>query len=639
MASSTTAAPAEESTSRATSPALLAFAALGVVYGDIGTSPLYAIKESFHPGHGLHPTPESAIGILSLFVWTLILVVVIKYIFVVMRADNNGEGGILSLLALASPKLAKSPIAGRNSLIAYLGLLGASLLAAEGTITPAISVLSAIEGLEVATPVLKPAIIPITIVILFFVFRAQAKGTAKVASVFAPAMLVWFFTIAIIAIPHILRRPEVLAAFNPLHAVGFFLHNGSAGFWVLGAVVLCITGAEALYADMGHFGRTPIRRAWFALVFPSLVINYLGQGALILERGEAVLENPFYALAPDWFLYPLVAISTMAAVIASQALISGSFSLAQQAVQLGYSPRLSIVHTSEEHRGQIYVPEINTLLMVCCILLVLTFKSSSALAAAYGISVMGTMNITSILVFTVAYRNWRWPLWKAGGMLLVFLTIDVPFLVANLPKFFEGGWFPMAVGAVVLTGMVTWKRGRQSLMRRVGEKLVPVPKFVENIKNDSPYRIRGTAVFMTGNVRMTPPALSHHYRMTNVLHEQIIILSIVTSEVPRVPLREIVEVRQVGQGIFEMIAHFGYMQSPKIDKILRLLRIQHHVHVVENEVTYFLGRDILLTAGPSKMARWRKTLFAFLSRNSVSATSYFGIPPDRVIEIGMQVSL
>jgi KUP system potassium uptake protein len=628
----------EENHHRA-SPALMAFAALGVVYGDIGTSVLYAIKESFHPGHGISPTPENVLGILSLFVWTLSLVVVLKYLAVVMRADNNGEGGILSLLALSSPRLMKSPLAGRSSILAYLGLIGASLLAAEGTITPAISVLSAVEGLEIATPVLKPAVIPITIAILYFVFRAQSKGTAKVAAIFAPAMLVWFLTIAIIALPHIFRRPEILAAFNPIHALQFFLLNGKTGFWVLGAVVLCITGAEALYADMGHFGKSPIRRAWFYLVFPALLLNYLGQGALILEQGPSVLANPFYALVPEWFLYPLVGIATIAAVIASQALISGSFSLAQQAVQLGYSPRLSIIHTSEEHRGQIYVPEINTLLMVACILLVLNFKTSSALAAAYGISVMGTMNITTILLFTVASRIWKWPMWKCVGMVLLFLSIEIPFLLANLPKFFQGGWFPLAVGIFVVSIMVTWKRGRQSLMRRVGEKLVPVPKFVERIKTEEPHRIPGTAVFMTGNVRMSPPALTHHYAITHVLHQQIVILSIDTAEVPAVPLKQVLEVEKVGEGIFEVVAHFGFMQSPKIDKIIKLLRIQHHIQISEHETTYFLGRDILLTNGPAKMAPWRKSLFAFLSRNSVSATSYFGIPPDRVIEIGMQVSL
>lgn len=617
----------------------MAYAALGVVFGDIGTSPLYAVKECFSEAFGLAPVPENVLGIISLFFWSLLTVVVGKYVFVVMRADNRGEGGILSLMALVTPRFHQKTPSVLTKVVMYSGVIGASLLAADGTITPAISVLSAMEGLETANPVLKPVVIPGTLAILVSVFMMQRRGTARVAKIFAPAMAVWFVVLAVLALPAIFAEPRILGALNPVHGLKLLLTHGWHGFLVLGAVVLCLTGAEALYADMGHFGRRPIKMACLRLVLPCLIINYLGQGAILLVNGHQAAANPFYALVPDWGLYPMVFLATLATVIASQALISGSFSLAQQAVQLGYSPRLTIVHTSEETKGQIYIPEINFLLMIACVALVLMFKSSSALAAAYGISVMGTMSITSFLVYFVAVKRWKWRRSVAAAMVVFFLTIDLTFLSANLHKIAEGGWFTILVSGFVLTVMLTWKRGRGALARRMEAQFAPVMSFVESIQQNRPHRVPGTAVFMTGNARMVPPALRHHFEHNQVLHRQVILLSILTEDVPFVPLKEAVEVHPLGEGFYEVIARFGFMQNPKVEKIFRLARLQAGLEVEESKTTYFLGRDILLTDGPERMLRWRKTLFSFLARNSLPATAYFGIPPNRVIEIGMQVVL
>ena len=613
---------------------------MGVVYGDIGTSVLYAVKECFNPHYGLEPSHSNILGIMSLFFWSLTLVVVVKYLTCVMAADNRGEGGILALLALVTPKFRTGAPSRRLKLITGLGIIGAALLGAEGTITPAISVLSAVEGLEIATPVLKPLVIPITIAILVALFWAQKRGTAGLAKLFAPAMVLWFVTIGALGVPAIMEQQGVLRAVNPYYAIKLLATHGWHGFLVLGAVVLCITGAEALYADMGHFGRKPIRFAWYALVFPALLLNYFGQSALIMERGAEVLKSPFYALAPtQWAIYPMVVLATLAAVIASQALISGSFSLAQQAVQLGFSPRLTIVHTSEETKGQIYIPEINVLLMITCVVLVLVFRSSSSLAAAYGISVMGTMVATSILIYFVAVKRWKWVPWKAGLLVGLFLAIDLPFLLANLPKITDGGWFPVGVCMVVFTIMTTWKRGRQALVKRMSESFFAVKDFVALVHTERPHRVAGSAVFMTGNLRVVPPALRHHYAHNHVLHRQVLLLSIVTEDVPNVPLKEVLEVNPMGEGIYEVVARFGFMQSPKVEKIMRLCRLQYGLEIEEASTTWFLGRDVILTNGPDTMAGWRKTLFTFLSRNSLPATAYFGIPPNRVVEMGMQVSL
>ncbi|MCX6118088.1 MAG: potassium transporter Kup [Proteobacteria bacterium] len=623
----------------------LAFASLGVVYGDIGTSVLYAIKECF-ASHGGHPPFEpnevNVLGILSLVIWAITLVVSIKHIVFVMRADNNGEGGTMALLSLITPRFSTGSEQKKSTkLIMLIGLVGASLFAADGTITPAISVLSAVEGLEIATPAFKPFVIPLTVAIIIAIFMAQRRGTEAIAKFFAPTMMLWFFVIAVVAIPSILIHPGVLAAFNPVWAYKFLASNGWNGFFVLGSVVLVITGGEALYADMGHFGRKAIRIAWFPVVMPALMINYLGQGALILEKGDAVLKNPFFAMVDGWMIYPMVLLACMATVIASQALISGSFSLAQQAIQLGFSPRLTVVHTSGETKGQIYIPEVNHLLMVICVLLVLMFKESSALAAAYGISVMGTMIITSSLMFVLAWRRWGWPMWQAMVMTGLFWAVEIPFLGANLHKIVDGGWFPLVLSAVAFTVMTTWKRGRGSMVRRMQMRFFPVREFVEKLaeREVKVARVPGTAIFMTPNPKVTPPALSHHVKHNQVLHEQVLLLAIVTEDVPVVATKDILEVNSFGEGLYELTAHYGFMQTPKVGRILRLARAQYGIATEEDSTTYYLGRDILLTNGNERMMRWRKTLFAFLSRNSLSATAYFGIPPDRVIEMGMQVEL
>jgi KUP system potassium uptake protein len=619
-----------------------AYSSLGVVYGDIGTSVLYAIKECFNENYGLELNEPNVLGICSLMIWAITLVVSIKHIIFVLRADNNGEGGTMALLALITPRFSHGGSQKRSTgVIVMMGLIGAALFAADGTITPAISVLSAVEGISIAAPGFSSGVVGITVAILIGLFLFQSSGTEKVAKYFAPLMLIWFFTIGAMAVPHILRHPGILAAFNPMWGISLLMTHGWHGFLVLGAVVLVITGGEALYADMGHFGRDAIRLAWLPIVKPALILNYLGQAALILERGKSVVGNPFYSMVDGWLIYPLVFIATIATVIASQALITGSYSLTQQAIQLGFSPRLTIKHTSGETRGQIYVPEINHILMVICILLVFMFQSSSALAGAYGISVMGTMMITSCLMFVVARRRWGWPVWQAAVMLVAFLMVEIPFFAANLHKIAEGGWFPVVLCAIVFSAMTTWKKGRAALVRRMQSKFYPIKDFVAKLSDHeiSVARVKGTAVFMTPNPRMTPPALLHHVEHNQVLHEQVILLAIVTEDVPVVSAKDILEVHSFGEGVYELIAHYGFMQAPKAGRILRLAKAQYGIATEESETTYYLGRDILLTDGPDKMWRWRKTLFAFLSRNSLSATAYFGIPPNRVVELGMQVNL
>jgi len=620
----------------------MSFASLGVVYGDIGTSVLYALKECFDPKHGMELNEANVLGICSLIIWAITLVVSIKHIVFVMRADNNGEGGTMALLSLITPRFQQGGVQKTStSVIVTIGLIGAALFAADGTITPAISVLSAVEGIGVAAPGLSSFVVWITVAILIGLFLLQSGGTEKIARFFAPAMLIWFISIALIAIPHIARHPGILAAVNPVWGIKLLATSGWKGFLLLGAVVLVITGGEALYADMGHFGRDAIRLAWFPIVKPALIINYLGQAALILERGESVISNPFYSLVDGWLVYPLLVIATLATVIASQALITGSYSLTQQAIQLGFSPRLTIKHTSGETKGQIYVPEVNHLLMVICIMLVFAFQSSSALAGAYGISVMGTMMITSCLLFVVAQRRWGWSLWQAALMTGCFLAVEIPFFGANIPKIADGGWFPVAMSMVVLSAMTTWKKGRAALVKRLQAKFFPIKDFVKKIGENEldVKRVKGTAVFMTPNPRFTPPALMHHVEHNQVLHEQVILLAIVTADVPVVPTRDILEVHSFGEGVYEVIANYGFMQSPKVGRILRIARAQYGIITDEKKTTYYLGRDILLTDGPDRMWRWRKTLFSFLARNSVSATAYFGIPPNRVVELGMQVNL
>jgi KUP system potassium uptake protein len=618
--------------------AALSVGALGIVYGDIGTSPLYAIKECFSGDHGLPVTPENVLGILSLVVWALILVVVVKYLSLVMRADNHGEGGILALFALVHPR--GDVAQGRKGTMALLmlGLFGAALLYGDGMITPAISVLSAVEGLEVATHTFSPYVVPSTVFILIVLFIMQKRGTGGIATVFGPMMLLWFFTIAAVAMPAIVSHPEVLRAANPYYAVSLLYRNGRVGFLVLGAVVLVITGGEALYADMGHFGKKPIRTAWYTVVMPALLCNYFGQGALLIERGAAVARNPFYALATGWTLYPMVVIATFATVIASQALISGAFSLTQQAVQLGYWPRVRIVHTSGRAAGQIYIPEINSALMIACVALVIGFRKSDNLAAAYGIAVTGTMSITSLLFYAVARRRWGWSRLNASLVTAMFLIVDLGFFTANVNKIISGGWFPLAVAAVVFAIMTTWRRGRAELARNLAAAMMPIDLFMEDLALTQPHRVAGTAVFMTSTMGGIPAVLLHHFKHNKVLHEQVVLLSVVTEDVPIVSGRERVEIEELGHGFYKVTAHYGFMQNPNVLKTLRRAQLQG-VKCDPDTASFYLGRETLLVTGKGKMARWRKLLFAFLARNSRTATAFFGLPPNRVVEMGAQIEL
>ncbi len=640
--------------------AKLALGALGVVYGDIGTSPLYAIKECFaqhndalgQPLERLSRHPDNVLGILSLVFWSLVLVIIVKYLTFIMRADNGGEGGILALLALVAKKTDGKA---RGFGLVALGLFGAALLYGDGIITPAISVLSAVEGLAVkpleaaakaavteptSGGALERLVVPLTVVILVGLFLVQKRGTARVGSIFGPAMLVWFASIAAIGLPSIIAHPSVLFAVSPVHAVKFLLHHGVLGFFILGSVVLCITGGEALYADMGHFGRGPIKWAWYVLVLPSLMLNYFGQGAMLLsDRGDLAIKNPFYALAPSWFHYPLVAIATAATVIASQALISGAYSLTQQAVQLGYWPRVTIRHTSGEAEGQIYVPEINYGLMVACVALVLGFKHSDDLAAAYGIAVTGTMSITTILFFVLVREKWQWGLGKALGLCGVFLFIDLLFFTANTVKIAEGGWVPLGIAAFVFTVMVTWKRGRIELGKAIASTTLPLKDFLEDLARTKPQRVKGTAVFMTSNPDAAPPVLLHHFKHNKVLHEQVVCLSITTHHVPEVPASQRLDLlNDLGEGIWQVRASYGFMQGPSVPEIMQRCK-ERGLITNESDTSFFLGRETLVITDRPGMARWRKVLFAFLSRNARPANAFFQIPPNRVVEFGAQIEL
>lgn len=575
-------------------------------------------------------------GLLSLFFWSMTMVVVVKYLTFIVRADNRGDGGILALLALAQQSAPKSQSLTTKSLVVLLGLIGAALLVADGIITPAISVLSAVEGLEVATPVFKPFVVPITAGILISLFLVQRRGTSKLGAFFGPIMLVWFGCLIVLGLPWIFREPRILAAINPMYAVHFFQENGWFAFLSLGAVVLCITGGEALYADMGHFGRKPIRIAWFAAVFPALLINYFGQGAMLLQQGEAAAHAPFWALVGPTFQYPLVVIATLATIIASQALISGVYSLAQQAIQLGFSPRLNVLHTSGDVEGQIYVPAINGFLLVACIATVFSFQNSSALAAAYGVSVTGTMMITTLLFMAVARHRWNWPLWIVLSLGSFFLVIDLAFLGANLPKFFHGAWVPMVVAAVLVFFMRTWAKGRRLLSEAAPELGLPLERFVADVERRNPVRVTGTAVFLTSVHDGTPRVLLHHFKHNKVLHERVVLLTIVNEKVPRIAPEERVLIEDHGQGFYRVTARYGFAESPHVpDVIRRCRRLGLELH----DVSYFLGRNVLLTTGRAKMSRFRKSLFALLVRNGLPANAFFGLPPNRVVEMGTQVEI
>jgi KUP system potassium uptake protein len=609
----------------------LALAALGVVYGDIGTSPLYAVRECFHGSRGIDVDRANVLGVLSLIFWSLTLIITIKYMFYVLRADNKGEGGILALTALVSA--AKKTGRGHAALMA-LGVLGAALLSGEGIITPAISVLSAVEGLEIAAPELSEWVIPITITILVALFSFQRKGTASMGAIFGPITALWYSVLAVLGGHHLIRNPEILAALNPYYAAHFLSTNGYAGLMTLGSVFLVVTGGEALYADLGHFGRKPIRMAWFGIAFPALVLNYFGQGVMLLENPEAK-ESPFFRMVPEWGLYPMIALSTAATVIASQALISGVFSLSRQAIMLGILPRLAVRHTSADERGQIYVPIANWFLMIGCISLVLGFRSSANLASAYGIAATLTMLTTTVLAFFLVRHAWKWSLPKALAVSLVFLIPESAFVSANLAKIAHGGWFALAIGAILFATMMTWKRGREILAQRFREQVLPLDDFFELIRVERPAHVPGTAVFMSSAQAGTPPALLQNFLHNRVLHHNVILLTIQTTDAARVSEKHRFEVEQLEHGCSRIIGRYGFMEQPDAPKLLLdaglITSVEH--------VTFFLGRESLLATARPGMAKWRVHWFAFLSRNAQPATKFFAIPPDRVVEMGAQIEL
>lgn len=614
----------------------LTLGALGIVYGDIGTSPLYSIKEVFGGAH--HPvpiTPANVLGILSLFFWSLVIVVTLKYVSFIMRAHNKGEGGIIALMTLALHK--GQPGSWQQKSLVMLGLFGAALFYGDGVITPAISVLSAVEGLGIITPAFTPYILPISLMILIGLFLFQCRGTASVGALFGPVMLLWFAVLAVFGLMAIVEHPAVLAAVNPLHALRFLMGNSLLGFLALGAVVLCITGAEALYADMGHFGARPIQYAWLGYVMPALVINYFGQGALLLSDPSAI-ENPFYLLAPEWARYPLVILATVATVIASQAVISGAFSITQQAIQLGYTPRLEIQHTSEMQKGQIYLPAINWMLLLSIIALVLGFGSSSSLAAAYGIAVTGTMLITNVLAVAVAVRVWRWSPWRACLGALPFVLIDLGFFLANSLKIPDGGWFPLVFGCVLFLLFTTWKRGRELLGKRLSDEAMVLEDFVASLGNTAAGRIPGTAVFMTPNPRNVPHALLHSLKHFKALHETVLILRVEVADEPYVPDAERVHAERLEGNFWRLTVRYGFKDEADVPAaLLGCGELAGRLDMMDT--SFFLGRETLIPRLRSEMAYWRELLFIALFRNAGSATAYFRIPSNRVVELGSQVVL
>jgi len=614
----------------------LAIASIGVVFGDIGTSPLYAIKACFHGKHAIVPSAMNILGVLSLIFWSITVVVSVKYLTFILRADNRGEGGIFALVSLlntSEKKLSRFI----QAVLLFAAILGAGLLYGDGVITPAISVLSAIEGLEVATKAATPFIVSLTCIVLVLLFSLQQKGTANIGKLFAPIMVLWFLSIGFFGLMQVTREPTVLLALNPVYALEFFMNNGMHGIVVLGSVVLCITGCEALYADLGHFGRNAIRLSWFSFVFPSLLCNYFGQGALLLAHPEMNI-NPFYKLVPESFLYPMIGLSTAATIIASQALISGTFSLTQQAVQLGLFPRVRIIHTSSDMQGQIYIPFVNYALMLACIGVVVGFKESSSLAGAYGIAVTGTMIITSLLFFLVLMHYRRWPLWKVIPLVGIFIAFDVAFFVGNTFKIIDGGWFPLFVAAIVALVMTTWKKGREELYRNLIDARLPIESFLADLPRSHIPRVSGTAVFMTLSPLGTPRTLLHNVKHNHVLHEQVVFLSIMAKDAPIVPAGERIKIQDLGQGFYRVEAFYGFMQKPNVPQIMKIVA-QYGLITDPMTTTFYLGRETLMTSGKSKMMKWRKLLFALMSRNAGNPTSYFGIPANRVVELGAQVEL
>jgi KUP system potassium uptake protein len=612
----------------------LAIAAVGVVYGDIGTSPLYALRECFHGSHAVPVTPANVLGVLSLIVYSLLLVISIKYIAIVMRADNQGEGGILALTALIPPR-PDNAFAGPA--LVLFGIFGAALLYGDGMITPAITVLSAVEGLNVLTPVLEHYVVPVAVVIILGVFAIQRHGTHRVGALFGPVMVLWFVVLAVLGLAWLPTNWTLLTAFDPRHAVRFFVENGWHGFAVLGAVFLVVTGGEALYADMGHFGKAPIRLAWFALVLPALLLNYFGQGALLLADPGAAAQ-PFFLLAPRWALIPLVVLATAAAIIASQALISGAFSLTRQAVQLGYCPRLPVDHTSAEAMGQVYVPQVNWALMACTIAIVIGFGSSTSLAAAYGIAVTLTMVITAVLLHVVMTERWGWPLALALPVTGMFLAIDLAFFGANALKIAHGGWLPLVIGVVLFTLMTTWKTGRRILGERLASRATPLDQFLPSVLASGPLRVPGTAVFMAGQARSAPVALVHNLRYNKVLHRHVVVLTVTTEPVPHVSGERCRTVTRLADGVYQLTVRYGFMEDPDVPEALRAARAEG-LEMDVDDVAFFLGRETLIVTSQPGMARWREVLFVLMTRNAAGPTAYFRLPPHQVVELGVQVEL
>ena len=617
-------------------------AALGIVYGDIGTSPIYAFKECFAPGHGAPVSASNVLGVVSLILWSLLLIVTVKYLVYVLRADNKGEGGILALLSLAFPEAKTGHRSRLAKSFAAIGIGGACLLYGDGIITPAISVLGAVEGLKMAGAGLDRFILPISVFIIVILFAAQRAGTAKVGRIFGPITLVWFVAIAVLGIRGILMQPEILKAFNPLHGLSFLAGHGKIGLVVLGSVVLAVTGGEALYADMGHFGPRPIRLAWFVAVFPALILNYLGQGALLLAQPEIAATstfNPFYQLCPQWALYPLVILATAAAIIASQALISGAYSLTMHAIQLGYMPRLVIEHTSEHERGQIYMPQVNFALMVACLGLIFGFKTSENLASAYGVAVTFTMVTTTLLFFFASQRVFGWSRLHAslvaGGMLMV----EGPLAIANLLKIPHGGWFPLLIAGAMFLIMSTWKTGRRLVWERLRISAMPAVKFVADMAKKDPLRVAGTAVYMASSPHTTPMALLHNLKHNKVLHKRVVFFTICVDEDPVVDKAHRLEVERMESGFWRVQAHYGFMETPNIQAILRQCA-EHDLEFHEMDTTFFLSRETVIPkADNGGMNIWQEHMFAIMVRNALSATAYFRLPANRVVELGMQVEI
>ncbi len=612
----------------------LTLGSIGVVYGDIGTSPLYALREAVlaSGAAGTDASPQVVLGILSLILWALIVVVTLKYVLILLRADNHGEGGTLALMALAQRAVSKG-----SATIVLLGVISGALFYGDAVITPGVTVLSAVEGIKLTTSAFDPYVVPVTVIILLALFAVQSRGTARVAAFFGPVMCVWFAIIAAAAIPQIVKHPEVLLALNPLYAIGFMIHHGIIGFITLGAVFLAVTGAEALYADLGHFGKRPIQTAWLAIVLPSLALNYLGQGALVLADPKAV-ENPFFLMFPGWALVPMVVLATAATVIASQAVITGAYSLTRQAIQLGLLPRFEIRHTSEAHSGQIYIPRVNMLLAISVVLLVIMFRSSSTLASAYGISVTGTMVVTAMMGFVVIWKVWRWSALAAAALIAPFLFLDLTFLAANLLKVFEGGWVPLALGAVVMLLMYTWRRGSRLLFEKSRKAEFPLLDLVEMLEKRPPQRVSGTAVFLTSDPTSAPTALMHSLKHYKVLHEKNVILTIETAPTPRIEPGDRVRMEQISATFSRVTLRFGFVESPNVPKSLAIARkLGWQFDIMAT--SFFLSRRALKPAAQSGMPRWQDLLFIWLSRTADDATNYFQIPTGRVVEVGTQVSI